>query len=66
MSGGGLWRIANAVTTERPHAKLVGVLIEYHERVRIILATRVAWALSALADLDVDSGLVLKARYPGI
>ena len=42
MSGGGLWRIANAVTTERPHAKLVGVLIEYHERVRIILATRVA------------------------
>lgn len=66
MSGGGLWQIADALTSATPKAKLVAVLTEYHEPASLILGTRVSWALSALADLDPASTKVLLDRYPGL
>jgi len=50
MSGGGLWRIPDALTAQAPEGQLVGVIIEHHGALHhVIVATRLANPLYALA-----------------
>jgi hypothetical protein len=49
MSGGGLWAVRDIFGSLLPTPKLVGIAIEWHERDRRILATRIRPALELVA-----------------
>jgi hypothetical protein len=67
MSGGGLWRIPNALAATDPQATLVGILIEHHPAPeRVILATRLGNPLQALARLDEKVYATIRSRFPSL
>lgn len=66
MSGGGLWRIPGALTSERPVGHLVGILTGHHARPRLILASRIGEVLRFLVGLNASNATVIARRFPGL
>ena len=65
MSGGGLWRIPDALSAQSPQGQLVGVIIEhYGPPHHVIVATRLANPLHALAERNQAARRAIVDRFP--
>lgn len=66
MSGGGLWRIPDAIVSPAPSGQLVGILIEHHSREEQVIAARILPLLQILCRLDPANDIAIRERFPGV
>jgi hypothetical protein len=65
MSGGGLWRIPDALSASSPQGQLVGIIIEHHGAPHhVIVASRLANPLYALAERNEAARQAILEHFP--
>lgn len=64
MSGSGVWRVPLALRAAHPEGQLVGIVIEFHPRAKVILASRIRETIRFLATRSPSNASALAARFP--